>query len=116
MCGARTGRKDHLDELPLHVAHCSAHVVAVCPELPLHLHGRDNEHVEPGHESHQAVHRSLQRSTNTSYSEVHVARDARVCAYLLSTWEDVIPVQHNIHIVHLSRAGLLEEVLQCLTV
>ena len=37
-------RADHLDKLPLHVAHCSAHVIAVCPELPLHLHGRDNGH------------------------------------------------------------------------
>ena len=29
--------KPYLDELPLHVAHGTAHVVAVCPKLPLHL-------------------------------------------------------------------------------
>ena len=30
----------HLDELALHVAHRAAHVVAVRPELPLHLRRR----------------------------------------------------------------------------
>lgn len=29
--------KAHLDELPLHVAYGAAHVVAVCPELPVNL-------------------------------------------------------------------------------